>query len=142
MKLLFKPVRIQARGFGFTVDRQTVAVITNEREMKDFYQVEDWYPRLDFRRYILLGIHRGWCDSGGHSIDVEQIECCGNQVIVRCRCTDHRPEDLVTLVATNPQQMILIERSGLPRSGKLKFVLVDQNGKALAEREAVVQPVG
>lgn len=113
-------------------------VIGSEAELLDTYGFTRYEPPLDFDRYFLVTVHRGRCPTGGYALAVEEVSQDGHEVMVRVRLRDPGPGQMVTLVMTYPQAMVLLRRSDLVQRGRLRFRFVDQDGQELAVREATI----
>ena len=108
-------------------------VFSNEQEFMEAYQLEGYVPRVDFDRYFLVAAHQGPCPTGGYSITIENVENRQGRLVVRVRLEEPSPTELVTLVGTHPQDMVLVpKRIAGTKDGRAVFSFIDQRGNCLA----------
>ena len=110
------------------------SVFSSEEEFMQAYGLKEYAPRVDFSRYFLVIVHQGPCPTGGYRITIEKVELGKpGQLAVRVRLEEPEPDDIVTLIGTNPRDMVLVPKSlTANRDGSAVFSFIDQRGNCLA----------
>lgn len=70
-------------------------------------------PRVDFRHEVVVAVHMGPCATGGFSVRIASTEARPGELVVLADYHRPGPLDLVTLVATNPRDMVVLPRAAL-----------------------------
>lgn len=107
-------------------------VFGSDDAVKRVYGLDRLQPRVDFSRSLVIAAHRGQVRSGGHGIEVEDVEADGGQVTVRIRRTDPPPGAFVTMALAYPRTLVRVERAHLGGDGPWTFVFVNEKGHLLA----------
>ncbi len=94
------------------------------RLMSHGFDVDKALSETDFSTCFLLVAFQGLQGSGGHSIEVLDIQRSGERIEVRAKFTS--PESGATLLVTSPYHVVRVKRTDLG-SGKLTFVLIDDS---------------
>ena len=90
-------------------------------------------PRVDFRHEVVVAVHMGPCATGGFAVRIVAAEALPGELTVRADY--HRPGalDLVTLVATNPRDMVVLPREWfsdrLGSGGSFRVTVRDSRGE-------------
>lgn len=98
--------------------------------------------RPDLSAYVLVGVHRGLCPTGGYWVRIVELKHCGSEVVVKVDIRNPRPGELVTLAMTYPADAVLVPKDILPKTEPVVFRFVDSAGKELARKEAVIEDGG
>lgn len=109
-------------------------VATNQKELDDASRITaSQAPVVDFDKAVVVAICTNK-SSQAKSIKIDRIDQKGNEVQVK-----------VTMVAPLANQkavgsdMVTVEKKNLKQTGVLTFTFVDQNGKELARKQALVK---
>ncbi len=90
-------------------------------------------PRVDFRREVVVAVHMGPCATGGFSVQIRSAETHPGELVISADYRRPGPLDLVTLVATDPRDMVALPRASLAAacpwaSGPLRVTVRDSQG--------------
>lgn len=87
---------------------------------------------IDFTRYFLLVASRGQKGSPGYQIKIGAVkQTAPAQFKVIVELSDPVPGQFYAAVITHPQDMVLVKRVYLPKSGTVQFDFVDNSGAVL-----------
>lgn len=91
-------------------------------------------PRVDFRLEVVVAVHMGPCATGGFSVRIQSVEVRPGELVISADYRRPGPLDLVTLVATDPRDMVALPRAALaparPRAGgPLRVTVRDRKGE-------------
>lgn len=64
---------------------------------------------VDFSKQMVLSLHSGLHNTGGYSIEVENIEVKGSTTYVTVKTTSPKPDEPVTMALTNPFCIAVID---------------------------------
>lgn len=74
-------------------------------------------PAVDFSKAMVIGVFAGMRPTGGHAIEITQIEARDGEVVVTYRERRPGPDDITTQALTYPFHLVRTEQ----RSGKVTF---------------------
>jgi len=123
-----------------------LVVVSEETELESLPMLSPPYgldldeilSRIDFSVYFLLGAFQGHQASGGHEIEILDIQQSGKKIKVRTKLTV--PDSGATLGTPSPCHLVRLKRTDLVGTGKFAFVLVDvSSGKEVAREVHTLQ---
>jgi hypothetical protein len=134
----FRRFTLKSSEVPHQFDQPAYLVFTSERDFLETYGIRNYSPRVDFSRYFLVAVHRGACPTGGYRVNVEFLGCQQDQAIIGVRFVEPAPDDVVTLVVTYPQDMVLVPKQVCSGQGEVTFSFVDHSGNHLARRSVTM----
>lgn len=86
--------------------------------------------QVDFSRYIVLGVFRGFRGTTGYGVEVDDVRLDSGEVVVYARFTDPPKNEVLGQLVTSPYVLLRVERGEQIPHGSVVFVLV-VNGSSL-----------
>lgn len=69
-------------------------------------------PKIDFEKYIVIGLFMGKRTTGGYSITIDHIQANNKEVIVYCK--ESKPKGVTTSIITQPCYIACIKKTNKP----------------------------
>lgn len=99
-------------------ETKSYEIIENQEQMNQALKnlrLEDIHTQklntIDFKKQAALFLHAGTYNTGGYSIEVEQIEIDKSTTYVTVKTNSPKPEEPVTMAITNPFCIALIDKN-------------------------------
>ncbi len=137
----FRHLDVQAYGCPHAFSSPAVHVIQDRAELSNTYG-ESLASIVDLDKWFVVGVHRGLCRSGGYSVKIEDIKRSPHTVTVTVHYRDPEPGELVTLVMTEPSDVVLVSKAGLQPGEEIDFSFRDQGGVEIWRRTVTVSQAG
>lgn len=118
-----------------------INVIQEREELLQTYG-EEIARRVNLGDWFVVGVHRGLCRSGGYSVRVQDIKHSPDTVTVTVHYRDPEPGELVTLMMTEPSDVVLVSRKGFSPGEHVEFIFRDQDGVEIHRRAITVIRAG
>ncbi len=113
-------------------------VITSREELQAAYKNSWNLDAIDFEHQFLISVHRGYCRGGGYRVRVKEIIQKDEEILVSLYFSDPDPLDFVILVMTSPCDVVRVSKNKLVHRGRLLFRFIDEKGRELGKRVAVI----
>ena len=119
-----------------------LVVVSEKRELESLPMLSPPYgldldealSRIDLSIHFLLVAFQGHQASGGHEIEILDIQQSGKKIKVRIKLTS--PDSGATLGTPSPCHLVRLKRADLADTGRFAFILVDVlSGKEVAREE-------
>jgi hypothetical protein len=139
--LKFRRFDVRTDNFPRTFSAPAIHVIQDRENLSDVYG-EAFARQVDLDKWFVVGVHRGLCRSGGYAVRICDIARGSDAVEVTVHFRDPQPGELVTLVMTEPYDVVFVSREGLRPGETLEFRFRDQNGDEIGRRTVTISQPG
>ncbi|MGE5485402.1 MAG: protease complex subunit PrcB family protein [Ignavibacteriales bacterium] len=137
----FRRVDVKACDYPRAFSSPAIHIIQDSAELRAVYG-EEFARGVNLRDWFVIGVHRGLCRSGGYSVKVQDIKRGPEAVTVTVQYRDPEPGEVVTLMMTEPSDIVLVSRKEFRPGERIEFGFQDQYGIEIDRREVIVSQAG
>lgn len=112
--------------------------VISENNWQDYFSKKT--DRVDFQKYIYLGVSLGERSTGGYKVEILDINQIEEQVFISTKIDEPASSDFVIQIITNPYQFIEIDKTLLGEGTDLKFNFVDEGSIRLKTINVSIGP--